>query len=326
VELLSSRLTPVSTVTRLRVDYAPGAPASAPTSLFLKTPRPDLPREVTIQLGEREVRFYRDLAPAMPGSPLIRCYSATSHASSAGWHLLLDDLTDTHATPASRLLPTLDVCKAAVGALAAVHAHWWAKEPSPAEGADRDQPNEPPPDQWQRQRRQAVAAFVAFLGDRLSAHRRQTYAAVVAGLPGLRRRRAIAGPTTVVHGDAHLGNFLFPRASAAGPVYPCDWQDWWIGEPTRDIAYLVGKSWDPTRRADAERTLLRHYHARLEAGGVEAYPWEQCWDDYRYSMINLLFVPMGQWEIGLGADIWGHHLDWGMSAFDDLGCADLLAR
>jgi hypothetical protein len=326
VRVLSSRPTPVSTVTRLAVGYGTDAPGSAPTRLFLKTPKPELPREVSRQLGEREVRFYRDLAPAMPEVPLVRCYSAAcSPTDGGGWHLLLDDLTDTHAPVASQHPPSASILASATAALAAIHARWWDKSPPGADAADRRPPDEPPPHEWAAQRRRSVDSFVAFLGDRLSVCRRRTYDAVVAELPGLRRRRAGRRPTTVVHGDAHLGNFLFPRATGAGSVCPLDWQDWWVGEPTRDVAYMVGKSWDRPRRAAGEQAHVRSYHARLAAGGVDDYSWTACWDDYRYSTIDLLFVPIGQWEIGLDEDIWWPHLERGMDAFEDLGCAELLS-
>jgi hypothetical protein len=317
VEVVSSGTTPVSTVTRLALRYTG---ATVPRRLFLKTPKARLPREVTLNLGQREVRFYHDLAPAMAGSPLIRCYSAAFDAERASWHLLLDDVTDTHATTPAPA--TFDACSAALEALAAVHARWWNRDPASSSDADRQQPDEPPLDQWQERTGESVDAFAAFLGDRLSARQRQIYAMVVDGLLDLRGRRA-QGPTTVVHGDAHLGNFLMPRERAAGPVYPCDWQDWWIAEPTRDAAYLIGKSWTPRQRAEVEQQLVRHYHARLEASGVD-YPWDGCWDDYRYSVVNLLLVPMGQWEIGIDAHVWWPHLQQGMAAFDDLDCAALL--
>ena len=69
---------------------------------------------------------------------------------------------------------------------------------------------------------------------------------------------------------------------------------------------------------------MRHYHACLDASGVEGYSPNACWDDYRYSVVNLLLVPVGQWEIGIDAHVWWPHLQQGMSAFEELDCAALL--
>lgn len=96
---------------------------------------------------------------------------------------------------------------------------------------------------------------------------------------------------TLVHGDAHAWNFLFPRVAgddAAGDadapvagVYLIDWQNWQAGPPTFDLATFMVLDWYPERRAGLEATLLRRYHHRLQALGVRAYSWETCWRDYQ---------------------------------------------
>ena len=156
VRVLSPRTTPASTVTRLAVGDGAGAPASAPTRLFLTTPRPELPRDVSRHLGEREVRLYWDLAPAMPEAPLIRCHSAACSPTDGGWHLLLHDLTDTHAPVASQQPTTPSALGSAIAALAAIHARWWDKDPPSTDAADRRLPDEPPPRGWEERRRRSV--------------------------------------------------------------------------------------------------------------------------------------------------------------------------
>mgnify|MGYP006147111749 CR=1 FL=1 len=37
---------------------------------------------------------------------------------------------------------------------------------------------------------------------------------------------------------------------------------------------------------DDERDLVDAYHRRLVALGVEGYPAEECWDDYRFGMLQ----------------------------------------
>ena len=46
------------------------------------------------------------------------------------------------------------------------------------------------------------------------------------------------------------------------------------------------------------------YHAALVAGGVEGYSWEDCWRDYRITVIRELFVPVWQWSSGMQAGVW----------------------
>jgi aminoglycoside phosphotransferase (APT) family kinase protein len=327
IDVRSSSQTPASTITRLTVEYGPGAPAAAPARLFLKTPNPTRPADISYWVGHRETMFYRRVAPAMVGVPLVRCYSALVDASSRRWHVLMEDVGETHGPTTTQwpLPPPLDECEQLVDLLARLHAGWWRKGMPAPDSDDPPMPPRPSPEQQVAELRQRIAAFGDFLGERLSPRRRKTFAAVADGAPGMWRRRQEAGrPTTLIHGDAHAWNFLFPKDPGVGPVYLCDWQSWSIAEPTRDIAYLVGLHWFRDQRERFEQPLLRRYHARLRAEGVTDYPWEACWNDYRYSMSHLLWWPVRQWRNGHSAAVWWPHVERGMAAFDDLECAELL--
>jgi hypothetical protein len=77
-------------------------------------------------LGANEVAFYGKVAPAMPAGLVPRCFDSAWHAETRQWHLLLEDLTDTHeiATPWP-LPPSESLCRRMVRTLARVHAAWW---------------------------------------------------------------------------------------------------------------------------------------------------------------------------------------------------------
>jgi len=84
----------VSTIMPLRVEYAPDAPSEAPTRLLLKSSRDGLAAGLQSLVGEREVACYTQAAPLMPSGPLPRCDDA--EYSSGRFHLLLEDLSETH--------------------------------------------------------------------------------------------------------------------------------------------------------------------------------------------------------------------------------------
>ena len=65
--------------------------------------------------------------------------------------------------------------------------------------------------------REATAAFFERCGDDLPARWRATYERVLDALPGLYGRHATGRNLTLAHGDAHLGNFLFPGEPGAQP-------------------------------------------------------------------------------------------------------------
>src|ERR1700761_3383874 len=89
----SSRNTILSRIIRLRLEYDGDAPA-APRQLVLKT---NLSARASIGwIGRQEVAFYRDVAPLMPPYLVPLCFDAHWDEASGDWHLLLEDLTDSH--------------------------------------------------------------------------------------------------------------------------------------------------------------------------------------------------------------------------------------
>jgi hypothetical protein len=46
--------------------------------------------------GRQEVASYTTIAPALPDGVVPRCFDAHYDTGSAAWHLVLEDLTDTH--------------------------------------------------------------------------------------------------------------------------------------------------------------------------------------------------------------------------------------
>ena len=111
----SSRTTELSRIIRLRLTYEPAA-ADAPSSLILKTARPD--RVGAGWMGGRhEVGFYDQVASAMSAVVVPRCFEAFSDAETHDWHLLLEDLSDSHViATAWPLPPTMDQCRRIVEA------------------------------------------------------------------------------------------------------------------------------------------------------------------------------------------------------------------
>lgn len=318
-----SSTTPVSVVCHLEVEYTPDAPEDAPRRLFLKLSRADISAALAAQMTRKEVDFYAALARETPGLPTIRCYHARYSEHLHRGHLLLDDLSATHSQPEWPLPPAQPYCEAAMDSLAALHGAWWEHPPLGRDVGETllsDAALRWVVEDLQRK----FAGFADFLGDRLSAGRRRLYEVVLAALPRLWASRAAEGRLTLVHGDPHWWNFLYPRGSGVHAVYLIDWQTWGVRPGTDDVAYMIALHWYPERRAVLERALVRRYHDGLLRCGVAAYPWEQCWLDYRRSAVRNLCIPVWQWGSNLHPSIWWSHLERGLLAFEDLGCAEVL--
>jgi hypothetical protein len=65
-----------------------------------------------------------------------------------------------------------------------------------------------------------------------------------------------------------------------------DWQTLSLALPARDLAYFLATSLDPEVRRVHERDLVASYHAALGEDVTRDYPFEQCWDDYAFGMVQ----------------------------------------
>jgi hypothetical protein len=96
VSIISDRPTLGSRIIRLRLTYD-GPANPSPGSLIVKTGLPD--RQGSEWSNGREVIFYSDVAPSLPSDLVPRCFEAHHADATTPWHLVLEDLTETHAVP-----------------------------------------------------------------------------------------------------------------------------------------------------------------------------------------------------------------------------------
>jgi hypothetical protein len=322
---VQNRLTktlPLSVVSRLEVGYSPDAPASAPSQLFLKFSRPDLPQASSSELNGKEVEFYRTIAGEMGGPHLVRCYDAAFSSESGRSHLLLDDLSDTHFQPESPLPPPKLYCELSMECMAHLHAFWW-EHPQLGKSIGKLF-NERELSDFVGEVEKNVVSFIAFLGDRLSVERRKIYGRLLASKYKVWGRLTEVAGLTVTHGDAHWWNLLYPRDPDRHRVCLFDWQLWHVDVGTRDLAFMVALGGYSERMAAMEQNLIRRYHDSLIARGVGNYTWDDCWNDYRWSALRNLNVPVIQWSQGRSAGLWWGNLERAMLAYEELRCYELL--
>lgn len=129
----------------------------------------------------------------------------------------------------------------------------------------------------------AVELFLANLSDLLTAEDAATVRSIVPVI----ERWALARTERfgLVHGDYRLDNLLFPPDGGPG-VVAVDWQTLSLALPARDLAYVIATSLDPEPRRAAEEALVGAYHHALVGYGVTSYTLEDCWDDYRFALLQ----------------------------------------
>jgi hypothetical protein len=249
---------------RARLSYAAGA--SGPDSVVVKLPADGPARAlgVAMRMYEREVRFYRDVAPTV-GITVPRCFAARMDEGAELFAIVLEDLAPARA--GDQLVgATDDEAAAAVSTAADLHARWWADPALPAWG-------------WLPSQAEVVAAtverapalypaFAEAWSGRLSDDELALGERVANGLGDL-IGRVDHPPFTFVHGDYRLDNLFFPDG---GGVVVADWQLVMRGySGASDVALLLASSLTPDDRARLTSPLLDLYLDRLAAAGVEGY-------------------------------------------------------
>ncbi|MGE0722789.1 MAG: aminoglycoside phosphotransferase [Alphaproteobacteria bacterium] len=314
----ASFATVLSHVFRLRLTFD-GPAGGAPGSLILKAGLPDRPGGPW-RGGLAEVAFYRDVAPAAPAGLVPRCFEAEADPEAGTWHVLLEDLTDSHAVATRWPLPPTEAqCAAIVEARARFHAAWW-NDPRLGASLGTSPALDAPP---VRDFADRYARFQAEMGDRLSPRQRDLFERFLDALPRLAERHRGAGRLTILHGDSHVWNCFLPR-DGSDDVRLFDWDAWRIGIGTDDLAYMMALHWYPPQRQAFERPMLDRYHAALAAAGVRGLDRDTVGRDYRMSVLWQIATPVTQHAIGIPPLIWWNNLERIHLAVEDLDCRSLL--
>lgn len=314
----------LSTNARLRLKYTPGAQGDMPRNLFLKMVNADMEDEF---FGPSEVHYYIRDYVGVPGVPIPRSYDAAYSDALRRYHVLMDDLSQTHV-PSYERTPTLEHGLALAEGLAAMHAHYWG-------GRRLDEAGEPIPGAA------AIARFVSIAepgaghilnacADALAPHWPDAIRDIYAHHPQqMIERTHHTDGFTLIHGDTNLSNILIP-IDGDRPLYIVDRQpfDWslttWLG--VYDLAYTLVLKWESHIRRALETPVLKHYHEHLIQRGVDGYAWDRLLYDYRLSAVMGVYVATEWCRGGLNdhtREFWLPMLQRSMTAFDDLMCAEL---
>ena len=321
VTVESDRPTIVSRIVRLRLEYD-GDSGDAPASIILKTAHPERVA-MSWEGGRNEAAFYRDVAAAMSPSMVPRCFEAHADDAAKSWHLLLEDLTNSHMTVGSwPIPPSLSQCERIVETRARFHAAWW-DEPrlGVTIGVRRDAGMV---EQTMRLFSTHYERFAERLGDDLSEDHRALYERFQGATGPLIARYEAHSHLTITHNDAHVWNCFMPR-DGGGDVRLFDWDSWRLGLGASDLAYMMAVHWYPERRQRMEQGLLDRHHATLMECGVRGYDRRMLDDDYRLAVLWQIATPVWQAAYDIPPVIWWNNMQRVLLAVEDLGCRAWLA-
>ncbi len=262
-----------STNARLSLTYTAEAQGALPRRLFLKMVNTDLGDE---SFDASEVTYYRRDYVDVADAPLLRCYDARYSDERRRYHILLDDVSETHVN-ASEKEPSLAYGLALAEGCAALHARWWGGQRLAEAGS--------PMHSASHLRRFAAIAepgvdhILGRFSSDLKPHWPDAMRALFAQHPqAMIERTRDPNGFTLIHGDTGEQNILVPRQGDR-PLYIIDRQpfDWslttWLG--AYDLAYAIVLDWPTELRRQCEIPILQRYHAHLLEHGVRDYSWQR---------------------------------------------------
>ncbi|MEX0768097.1 MAG: phosphotransferase [Microthrixaceae bacterium] len=284
VEILAEKLCGdgvASTADRVELEltYAVGADTGLPRRMILKTmlASPHAPAV----MYENEVRFYRELRPYIDiETPAV--FASNFDPKSGRFGLLLEDLTVREARfPSTLDQISLDEVRSILGHLATLHARFWD---SPRFSNDLSWIGTPV--------NGGMADVFDLIGlelieDQVSRHpfKAELIAPLRKTIPQMWdllwrvQQQHTAAPTTLLHGDPHLGNTYLLPGGRGGLL---DWQLMMRGSWAHDVTYFLVTSLDPDTRRAHQRELLAEYIELLKAAGVPDAPKpEEAFEHYR---------------------------------------------
>ncbi len=286
----------VSTADRvaLNLEYAPGCRRDLPDRVIIKTMllSPHAPDAMYLN----EVRFYREIRPLLD-IETPQCYGSTFDQETGQFSVVLEDLRERGANFPDVTTPiSLSVITYLVKTLASLHAQFWM---SPRFETDLNWLSTPcsggMSDVFRLigfeylQRRMDKDGFKAELIAPLRADL-ETLWSKLWKVQELMEQE----PTTLLHGDPHIGNTYLLPGDKAGLL---DWQLTIRGCWAHDLTYLLVTAMDIETRRKQERGFIELYLSELKRNGVASPPdIEAAWEMYRRAVIwglviGWLFTP-----------------------------------
>lgn len=286
-----SRPTTTGHVYFLRVQYRDYRSLKrAPNRIFVKITREGL------DFASRETTFYGDIAPEMQSrfaaADLVFpvCYDAFYDDARKQAHFLLEDLSDGFRPSSDGQPPSKVHREKMMERLATFHAYWWGhpdlKKHTPAY-------DETALDNLVIQYQAAFERFRPVMQHKLPANYMALLHQIATKLPAKRRETMLKGLNlTMIHRDAHPGNFLY----SFNNVKLIDWQSWRTDSGLDDVAYLIaGHFPEPVQKLET-RNLLQKYFNTLQKAKIQSYTWDDCQYDYLASLARCAGFLMVAWK------------------------------
>lgn len=257
------------TGTKLRVvlEYnEAGHKAGLPPTMWIKGGFDGVHNDIMAGGNAAEAIFFKQVAPSIDAN-VPHCHYAATEGPAGRSVVLLGDLLSRNVTFGRATAPlTVDTVRAGLDLQASYHATWWDRDSELLDGVTTGAP-------W-------LYGAIMHLLEKPNWDELVTRRAEIIPAPLRDRDRVVAaseawfeweksGTHTLLHGDAHLGNWYFERDGRPGLL---DWQVVNRGIFTHDVTYFMISALTVADRRNHGDELLRYYLDRLTAHGVTNPP------------------------------------------------------
>ena len=259
--------------------YYDAIECGSPTSIIVKTPsKIDLVRQVTnlLQSNQREVYFYKNV-PVVDRLKTPYVYFGDIDADTQDTIILMQDMIG-YTQGDSVEGCSLEYAEIFVENIAIFHSTFW----------DSDQYDYIPlrsqqtqiyldlyPEAWHSlldKAKDFIPRSLEVLGGVILEH-----------IPKIKEILSVY-PTTICHGDYRLDNSF----SKNDELIVFDWEYCVRGKGVYDVATFISETFNPFERKQREIDLLKLYHSTLRENGISGYSFDDCFNDYRISMLEIL--------------------------------------
>ena len=273
----------LSTILRCQIRYERNG--NGPASVVVKLePEGESSQQVVrdMRLFEREVRFYREVAPLAPIRIPTLFFGGYDERGGA---LVLEDLGHLEARNQIHGLRNLEAI-AAARMIARFQARLWNSAALDAfewMPLHEDSVTTGYAEHWE--------GFTQVYGLRIGSEAIALGTRLRDSLDWI-RHEVTTRPVTVIHGDYRADNLFFGQAGSKDEVIAIDWAFCTRALGALDPARLLGGSEPPAERNRHQLEIFAAWHETLRHGGVEDYPLEEALYDFRLGALLNLCIPV----------------------------------
>ncbi|MFW9821417.1 MAG: phosphotransferase [Candidatus Thorarchaeota archaeon] len=284
----------VSDMARLTITYEKES-LNLPNTMVVKMPttfRTALAVALQYNIYEKEIRFYREIAPISPIRVPGIIYSDYD-SENKKYILILEDCACYHMVDQVEGL-NYEQTKQAIKAIANFHARWWdSKDLFSFDwiSKPRDETAMSFIDTFRSSWDLAKKSeeFINYLPEKgleIGEKIYKNFAWLIESVPDEN--------LTIAHFDYRADNLFFDSENHESPVVVIDWGSPVVIGGILDIAYLLGTSMKLDLRRKYEEELIRYYLKQLEENEILSYDFDSAKYDYIRSLMAYAYlVPLG---------------------------------